>query len=921
MRRQLKIKKYFIPALRIPFHQGCCMNILFIFCFSFSYAQKGIINGKVKDGETALQSATVSLGKHITLTDANGDFHFSIAPGNYSLIISYAGYNKIARPVTITGGETQVLQFNMIKDEQMENLVVLHSHSKIYRSNLSTAVPVDVINATQLGKTNFGDSKLMLFANIPSFNSPPQNIGPASYLEPATLRGLAPDQLLVLINRRRRHTMAMIYQQVTIGRGTSGTDINSIPRSAVAKIEVLRDGASAQYGSDAIAGVINIELNRSTGKTSVNLQTGQRYRTDGEQINFGISRGFTFLKKGFQNFSGDIRCRNPTDRTGLYTGTVYNNYPKNATRADSIRIKVKDDSTILAKGFDRKSVAKVGTPDLFNTGIVLNGGYPLNRKIDLFWTGMFNYRYVRNQFGGGAIYRFPKDSSRVNSELFPDGFLSYGSPSLWDGSGIVGIEGKNNKGWLWDASSLYGSNLQRFEAHNTNNASQQFILGKYAPTDFYVGKVIFRQFTNNINFTRDFAKKINAVKSFNLGLGGEFRIDNFQIKPGEEASWKNYDVASGKQGGSQVNVGFSDSNAIKASRYVKGMYADVEIEKNDHLLFNVAGRYEHYSDFGGNLAGKLAMRYKFSDKFSLRGAVSNGFRAPSMQQIYFSRTNQVNSRNFISKITATFRNNSDVVRAFGVPPLGPEKSVNLSGGVTSKLSGHMSFTVDAYWIQIKDRIILSGSFQDSIPAVKKILLPYPDVQAVIFFTNAINTRTSGIDLVWNGNWNIWKGKLDVGLSANFNRTRLFGKVQTSDILPKNSNTVNTIIGPEVRGLIEWGQPHERIIFRIEYTIGKLGFRWTNIYAGKTKHINSGTDSLARTLDETFTSKINSSCNIYYTPKPGLTIALGVRNLFNVYPDPVKNPFNTLEGTWKYDSVAPQFGFDGGYYYLNMSFNF
>jgi iron complex outermembrane receptor protein len=281
----------------------------------------------------------------------------------------------------------------------------------------------------------------------------------------------------------------------------------------------------------------------------------------------------------------------------------------------------------------------------------------------------------------------------------------------------------------------------------------------------------------------------------------------------------------------------------------------------------------------------------------------------------------VNSRNFISKITATFRNNSDVVRAFGIPPLGPEKSVNLSGGVISQLSGHMSLTVDAYWIQIKDRIVLTGSFADSIPAIRQILAPYPGVQAVIFFTNAINTQTRGIDVVWNGNWHVGKGRLEIGLSSNFNRTWLFGKIQTSDILPNDSKTTNTVINPEVRGLIEWGQPHERIIFRIEYNIGKLGLRWTNIYAGKTKHINIGTDSLARTRDEVFTSKINSSFNIHYTPKSWLTFALGARNLFNIYPDPVKNQFNTLEGTWKYDSVAPQFGFDGGYYYINMSFNF
>jgi iron complex outermembrane receptor protein len=916
----LKIYKHYKHALRKNSKPRSCI-IFFMFCLSISFAQNGTIKGTLKDIESVLPFATISVGNKTALTNNTGEFSISILPGTYTLTITHVGYKKIEQPITISAGETQLLQFKMVRDEQMGEEVVLGSRSVIHRSNLNTAVPVDVVYTNELSKTNFSDPKLMLSANVPSFNSPPQNVGPPSYLEPATLRGLAPDQLLVLVNGRRRHTMAATYSQNTIGRGTAGTDLNSIPRSAIDKIEVLRDGAAAQYGSDAIAGVINIELKKSTGKTSINLQTGQRYKGDGEQINFGINRGFKFLKKGFLNFSADMRHRNPTDRAGLYMGTVYFPIPKNATHDDSIRIIARDNDSILAKGFDRKKVAKVGTPDLLNTGIVVNGGYPLNQKTDLFWMGSINYRIVKNMFAGGLIYRFPKDSSRINFELFPDGFLAYGTPSLWDGSGIMGIEGKTNKGWHWDISNVYGSNAQRTEGHNTNNASQQFMLGKNAQTDFYTGTAIFRQNTNDINFARDFAKELSRVKSFNLAMGGEFRIENYQIREGEKASWDNYDTSRRKASGSQVFGGADTSNAVNATRHVSGFYTEVEVEKNDHFLFNIAGRYEYYSDFGGNLAGKLAMRYKFSDKFSLRGAISNGFRAPSMQQTWLSRTNQVTSRSSVPTITGTFRNNSDVVRAFDIPALGPEKSVNLSGGFTSQLSGHMSLTIDAYWIQIRDRIILTGSFDTTNPAVKQILINYPNIQAVIFFTNAINTRTRGIDIVWNGKWNIWKSKLEVGLSANFNRTHLFGKIETSDKLPNDSKTVNTVINPEVRGIIEWGQPHQRIIFRVEYTIGKVGFRWTNVYAGKTKHFNSGTDSLARTRDESFSPKINSAFTIHYTLKPWLTLALGARNLFDVYPDPVKNYFNTLEGTWKYDSVAPQFGFDGGYYFVSISFNF
>lgn len=255
----------------------------------------------------------------------------------------------------------------------------------------------------------------------------------------------------------------------------------------------------------------------------------------------------------------------------------------------------------------------------------MNGGYPLGKNASLFWTGAINYR--QGSRGGAGTYRYLKDSTRVITALFPDGFLGHPLITLIDVSGIIGMKGITRNNWRWDLSSTYGSNANRFDISNVNNATQ-FALGKNAQTEFYCGTILFRQNTNNINFARDFARKLMGISSFTVAFGGEIRIDNYQIKEGEEASYLNYAPGSRRIGGAQVVPGYRPEDAVYKNRHISAGYAELEMEKNEKLLWNLAGRYEHYSDFGGNLAGKFALRYKFSDRFLLRGSISNGFRGP-----------------------------------------------------------------------------------------------------------------------------------------------------------------------------------------------------------------------------------------------------------------------------------------------------
>lgn len=877
----------------------------------------GLIKGKVKGKEDALEAATVSVGKNTVLTSQLGDYSISVKPGIYIITISYAGYQKIQQEVIVKSCETIELNFILVPGEQMGEVVVLGSRSVIQRSNLNAPVPVDIISARKLPLGETGITQQLAGA-FPSFNSPPQTIGTGSHINPATLRGLGPDETLVLLNGRRRHTTENISLQYGIGYGTVCTDFNAIPSAAIENIEVLRDGAAAQYGSDAIAGVINLQLKKTTGITSVNLHLGQYYKRDGETISFDINRGIRLNKNGFLNVTAAVRFSNYTQRNGVYDSTVYYNIPKNASPHITDSIRALDNKMVEERGFDRLNHRRIGSPRILNAGLILNGGYPVSKKTNLFWTGTMNYRFGDDE--ASVVYRYPKDSTTVIKEIYPDGFEPHYFSTIVDGSLIAGIEGETGNEWHWDLSSVYGGNSYHWQVFNTNNASQ-FAMGKNAQTDFYIGTLLFTQNTNNINFTRNFAKYFRRVKSFTASFGGEFRIDHYRIKEGEEASWKNYAPTSGRIGGSQ-GPGYSPDNAVNKNRYVSGAYAELEMDKNEKFLWNIATRYEYYSDFGGNLAGKLAMRYKFSEHFMLRGSISNGFRAPSIQQRYFSAINQIGGRNvFGISVTGTYRNDGEVAAAFGIPPLQAERSLNVSSGITLKISRHINLTLDAYWIQISNRVILTGSIQRNIttPRVARILdsLNRKDINAVRFFTNAINTRTKGIDLVVTGSWPIHKSILEVTLSGNYNKTNIYRVIQPAKNLPDDSVYQFTIIDPQERGRLERSQPLDKIIMAVNYKTGKWKFSARSVHFGKVAHINIGAD---RNRDEFYSPKIISGFNISYSPKSWITITTGASNIFNVYPDKLRNRANTQAGLLIYDANSTQIGYNGGYYFMKMEFN-
>jgi iron complex outermembrane recepter protein len=881
-----------------------------------SYSQTGTIIGKVKHGKEILQGATVSLGNQITLTDRKGEFFFSIIQGKHKLSITHVGYKKIELDITVDGGTSKDFDFNMEPYEQLGETVVLGSRSLIRRSNLNTPVPVDAFSSSQLQQT--GQTSLMQMLN---FTAPSLNASQPFAFEPVTLRGLYPDQTLVLLNGTRYNNTAYINPGIPrsqLGKSSVANDLNSIPFSAIEKIEILRDGASAQYGSDAVAGVINIILKEATGKTSVNLHLGQYYKGDGEIIHMGINHGFELKKKklpdnhrdgrqGFLNLSGDFHFRNPAFRGGEYSGTVYKSNP------------VIDDSIIKAKNFDRMNVSNAGINKNVSYGIIMNGAYGFNKKTKLFWTGSVN-----NATGFFVLaYNLPKNVSALNTVLFPDGFKGSVETSGWNAAGIAGIKGAIGKGIHWEYSSAYGMNSIRFISKNTNNASQQYILGKNAPTTFYAGTLIYQQLTDNIHFTKNLSKPVNKLKFINLSWGAELRIENFRMKAGEEAAWKNYDTLLRKQAGLPGSQVISASDEVNKTRNVQCVYIDIETEYNDRFLIDLASRFENYSDFGTNLAGKLAARYKLSEKFSLRSSVNNGFRAPSMQQRYWGGIfvgPKLVGTTFIPVTSGIFNNDHQVSKLFGVPSLNAERSLNLSGGFTSTISQHIYFTIDAYWIQVKNRVVMSGSLYRTNHEVDSLLndpslAEYPYIDRVQFFSNAINTRTKGIVVVIHGKWNIHKAQLVAILAANFTKTRLFGEIKTAANLSATKENQNTLFNEEVRTNLESGQPHDKILASLNYKTNKVGVLLRNTRFGKTAFQYLGNPK------ETFSPKILTDLNISYSPKSWVTITAGANNIFNVYPDRIKNEKNTNEGRNIYALDGSQFGYYGGYYFVSMSFSF
>jgi iron complex outermembrane receptor protein len=882
--------------------------LLFLLSTCFAFAQKEI-SGKITDSSGAAVPGVNVMEKgtqNATSTDIGGNYRITVKDGAM-LVISYVGIPPVERS---TSGDSVVDVVLSSDAQELQEIQVVGSRNS-RRTVVNSAVPIDVISikdvTTQSGKVEINE--LLQYA-APSFNANKQSGSDgADHVDPATLRGLGPDQTLVLINGKRRHQSSLINLFGTRGRGNTGTDLNAIPASSIKRIEILRDGAAAQYGSDAIAGVINIVLNDNveefTGSITVGAYNtdaegdflpgtpntknfrldengngnsiGKNKSFDGESVkvaaNYGIAIGD---KGGFVNLTGEYLTKNKTLRPGYD----------------------------FRKGFGEASI------DGFN--LFLNAAIPVSDKSEFYVFGGRNYRDT-------DAYAFTRnDGERVVESVYPGGYTPRITSNILDHSVAAGFRTLTTGGWKVDISNTFGKNLFHYYIKGTINAS----LENKSPTEFDAGGHSLAQNTTNFDFSKYYS---NVLSGMNLAFGAEFRTERFNIFAGEEGSYATYDTNGvvitdpttqsaptipnpdfdpsdpdssptiPRPGGSQGFPGYSPANEVDKTRTNLSLYADAEFDITKSLLLSAAGRFEDYSDFGSTWNGKFSGRVKIGNHFNVRGSLSTGFRAPSLAQIYYNlRFTNFNASGATEVLLSS--NNSAVTKGFGIDKLNEEKAINASLGFTMSL-GDFTATIDGYFINVRDRIVLTGYF-DATP----LNLGVEEAQ---FFTNGVDTETKGLDIVL-----AWKKTIG---SSRFGAT-LVGNINDMMIYNVNNGALDqqTFFGNREKAFLLASAPKNKFGLNLNYGIKNFDAGVALTRFSKVVLIDYADE------EDIYESKIVTDLTLGYKLTKNLKLSLGANNLFNVYPDKQDEQGNTEAGGY-WDAV--QMGFSGAYYYARLGFNF
>ena len=890
------------------------------------------VAGRVTSAGQPLPGATVVLvgtGRG-TLARADGAYRLAAPVGRYEIRVRMLGYATIRDSVTVSAGATTTKNFELQKSvAALEAVTTLGTRGEA-RSVIDAPVPIDILSAADIKATGRTETAQMIQSIAPSFNFPRTSIGDGTdHVRPATLRGLAPDQSLVLLNGKRRHNSALVNVNGFVGRGSAPVDLNAIPASMIDHIEILRDGAAAQYGSDAIAGVINIVLKKDAGgdvsstvgenKTTFNRgdggplyaqQVGTYKATDGHVFQGALDYGWSRSQTSFLHVGGEVRDRGYTNRSILDPRVQYS-----ATDARETNPLLPQPGRIDHRQGDSQ------THDL--TGF-WNGGASLG-AVEFYTFGGVG---KRNGEASG-FFRRPLDD-RTLRNIYPDGFLPIIRSNIVDASGSAGFKGQV-AGFDWDLGGVYGGNDFGFTIKNSANVS----LGPTSKTQFDAGHLKFAQGTGTLDLSRSWKDALPVPLT--VALGGEVRNDRYEIVAGEPDSWRNggfkvIDVngvttTRPAAPGSQVFPGFKGDSAGRPgdagvhTRNNTAGYIDVSSDITSKLLVDVAGRAEHYSDFGGTTTGKVSSRYQIVPGVAVRGAYSTGFRAPSLMQEYFSST----ATNFVGGIPfdiKTFPASSSAAIALGSSALKPEKSHNSSLGFALEPVSGLSITADYYYIGISDRIVLSDNFIGDSVAVALGKIGITGVQGGRYFTNAIDTKTEGVDIISNLGFTLDNSAV-VRLTAayNHNGTRV---TRVSEPLPNLKQLSEALFGRVERGRIEQGNPKDNLILSGTYTQSRVSLNTRAQRYGEVTQKGSTANNAFGPLDQTFNPKWITDLSVGYN-FGRLAATVGSDNIFDVYPDRNNNPGsigannggNANFGIFPYNGISP-FGFNGRFIYARLT---
>ena len=944
--------------------------MILVFLFGVIGLAGAQVTGTVLDdeGEPLPGASVVVKGTTIgATTDFDGNFTINAEVAD-TLIVSYIGFET--KEVVAEAG---AMSIQLSSGVALSEVVIIGSRAP-NRTAVESAVPVDVIDMKELNSVGPQVNLNQILNYVaPSFTSNTQTISDGTdHIDPASLRGLGPDQVLVLINGKRRHNSSLINVNGTFGRGSVGTDLNAIPAAAIQRIEVLRDGAAAQYGSDAIAGVINIVLNKNVNELNTSVTTGANFTknandqtggVDGESTNVAASYGVPLGDNGgFLNLSGDFDVRQDYSRMKEWEGNVFNQYNvverfagndgydisnlldddvadviqyanqagidlNGAATKEDLQPILSTDATeaeLAARGQERSDYnMRVGQSALRGGRIFANFSLPLDDN----GTEVYSFAGLSSRTGNSAgFYRLP-NQSRTYTPAYPNGFLPEINSNIKDQSLSVGIRGMIGD-WEVDLSNTYGRNAFIYTIGNTYNASLQ----RASPTIFDAGGFSFAQNTANLDVTQYFD---DVMSGLNVAFGAEYRTENYDITAGEEPSYAQY-TANGQRitlasqqasqdffgnnrpGGSQVFPGFAPSNELSRGRSSVAGYLDFEADLSEKFLLSFASRFENYSDFGSTINFKLSSRFKVTDNINIRGAANTGFRAPSLHQINFNSTSTIFDQNGDPQEVGTFANDSRAANLLGIPDLKEETSKSVSLGLTAKIpDANLTVTIDGYYVEINDRVVYTGQFQGPGTGTElDNLLRQANATAASFFANAINTESRGLDVVLTHNTNLgtnWRLKSD--LAGTFSRTNQIGDINASEVLT-NAGLVDTYFPEDSRVYLEEAVPRAKVNLSNSLTSDKLVVFLRNVYFGEVTEATTTIEN-----QQVFDPRIVTDLSVGYKFTDALTLTVGANNLLDIYPERAFEQYgNRSGGRFDWSRRAQQFGIGGRYLFarLNLS---